>query len=210
MARAMTMAEKLAKKVQPLHEEANPPAPAVSALPASAPVEDKPAAEEPATMVAEAPVEKSATARESTTPRKRRTPANGGVATESAPSASASLILTLEADLNERLLAYRATTRKSHTVILMDAVEATYDRLPELVRAALGIDDEPKPARKLFERSPMTATPISTGPRAPRVQHTIRTTLTNRQQLDEITKETGAPSRNFLIVTAYDAFLPKV
>ena len=82
----------------------------------------------------------------------------------------------------------------------------------------MGHDEEPT----VFELSvegrkawsfPRTDLPEWSAPRTsqePRVKHTVRVSPTNRQKLEDIRREVGAPSRNLLIVTAYKAFLPPI
>lgn len=113
----------------------------------------------------------------------------------------------LPSSLNDRLQAYMARTRKSHQTVLLDALEATYDRLPDLIRQATAGESagEEAPKASLFARPTLPA-PVATG--EPRVKHTVRVSPTNRKVLDTITAELEAPSRNFVIITAYEAFLP--
>lgn len=211
MARKMSMAEKLASRVQPLPDEAT-----VEAVAPTSPAESSDDMGEPSTAPAEAasaaPSEAAATARKSDrprsapAPRKRKSGSDAGRTSPTTLSAPAQLILELPESVNRRLTAYRVRTRKSHAFVLLKAVESTYDRLPELVKTALGEDDEP--VAQLFERSARTATPVRTSDSEPTFTHSIRTTINNRTALSELAEELGAPSRNFLLVLAYDAFLP--
>lgn len=100
-------------------------------------------------------------------------------------------------------------TRKSHQTVLLDALEATYHQLPELIEKATSGDaaEEPQERASLFAR-PSRPAPVSSG--EPRIKHTVRVSPTNRKVLDSITAELKAPSRNLLIITAYEAFLPPI
>lgn len=213
--KSMSMAEKLASKVKPLQEDqAAPVQLAVVGEPAAPEVAPSDAA--PAESVqAESPSPSKATPK----PRVKRSPSprpsrqSAPVVdddTEGSPTDTVSAVVTIRKDIDDRLMAYRKTTRKSHPVILFDAIEGTYEQLPELVRIALGKEADSKPRPSLFDRSPRTETPITTGESVVRVDHTIRITRANRRKLTEIAEEVGAPSRNFMMEIAYDAFLPKI
>lgn len=121
---------------------------------------------------------------------------------------SKGVAVELPVDLDRRLTAYRIRTKKSHPTILLDAVEKTYEQLPGLIRKALGVEDE-SPRTNLFDRGPRVPAPIRLDEGVEKVRHTIRIAKPHRELLDSLTDQFGAPSRNFLIVTAYDAFLPK-
>lgn len=110
--------------------------------------------------------------------------------------------------IDARLSGFRAQTRKSHHAILLDAIESTYDELPGLIRTALGRDGEEEQRVNLFGRAPRTTAliPAETGPK---IRHTVRVTKSSRDLLDDLTARFEAPSRNFLVVTAYDAYLPQ-
>ena len=215
--KSMSMAEKLASKVKPLQEDqAAPVQLAVVGEPATAEVAPSDAAPAEAESVqAESPSPSKATpkprVKRSPSPRPSRqsVPAVDDDA-EGSPTDTVSAVVTIRKDIDDRLMAYRKTTRKSHPVILFDAIEGTYEQLPELVRIALGKEADSKPGPSLFDRSPRTETPITTGESVVRVDHTIRITRANRRKLTEIAEEVGAPSRNFMMEIAYDAFLPNI
>lgn len=114
----------------------------------------------------------------------------------------------LTEELNERLKAHMARKKRSHQTVLMDAIEATYTRLPELVAEATLSGEEDTERTPLFERTPTRPAPSTSG--QARHKHTVRMTARNRQILDTITEEVGAPSRNFLITVAYEAYLPTI
>lgn len=207
MAGKMSMADKLANRVQPLREQGSgtpEPAQGIAITPAEeAAAPDTTTTSEPSSSAPQAPREKS--------PRKRRAPAATARQEESAgdPGDIVAAVITIRKDIDARLMAYRKTTRKSHPVILFDAIEATHEQLPELVRIALGKEEDPAPVRKLFDRSPRTDTPIKTEDSVERVDHTVRLTRANRELLSQIADEVGAPSRTFMMEIAYDAYLPK-
>lgn len=113
----------------------------------------------------------------------------------------------LTEELNERLQAYMTRKRWSHQTVLLDAIEATYTRLPDLIREATAADDEATERTPLFDR-PSRPTPKASG--EARIKHTVRMSDSNRNTLDDITEKLGAPSRNFLITVAYEAYLPTI
>lgn len=171
------------------------PEPAVVAAP-----EVEPATEKPATEAAA----KKPTPRKQVQPKPADTAGEGGKET-----ATMGVPVHLPSALNDRLQAYMTRTRKSHQTVLLDAIEATYSRLPQLIReaTAAGAEEEPEERVSLFSRPTLQA-PQSTG--ETRIKHTVRVSPTNRQILDNLTAELEAPSRNFVIVTAYEAFLPPI
>jgi hypothetical protein len=165
------------------------PAPIASTEKATPP----PAAEEPSTP-----------ARKTRGPRRTAAAADGDSDRE---TASKGVPVHLTVELNERLQAYMATTRWSHHNVLLDAIETTYERLPELIAEATAA------ASRKAERTVLFARPNPTAPKASgeaRVKHTVKMSDTNRNVLDRVTAEVGAPSRNFLITVAYEAYLPTV
>ena len=122
-------------------------------------------------------------------------------------TASKGVPVHLTEELNERLQAYMATTRWSHHNVLLDAIETTYERLPELIAEATAA------ASRKAERTVLFARPNPTAPKASgeaRVKHTVKMSDTNRNILDDVTAKVGAPSRNFLITVAYEAYLPTI
>lgn len=150
-------------------------------------------------------------------PRKRETQPvadstagdSDAAAGETRETASKGVPVHLPTSLNDRLQAYMTKTRKSHQTVLLDALEATYHQLPELIEKATSGDaaEEPQERASLFAR-PSRPAPVSSG--EPRIKHTVRVSPTNRKVLDSITAELKAPSRNLLIITAYEAFLPPI
>jgi len=113
----------------------------------------------------------------------------------------------LTEELDARLQAYMEAKRWSHQTVLLDAIEATYVNLGDLIQQATATVEESPQRVALFDR-PSRPAPKTTG--EARVKHTIRMTESNRNTLDRITEELGAPSRNFLITVAYEAYLPHI
>lgn len=145
-------------------------------------------------------------------PRPKRKPQSkaAGRPTTTAPTAVSgskadqSIPISLPKSLHERLKAYKASTGRSHPTILFDAIEATIDQLPELLRERT-VSAEPS-SRRLFNR-PSTMTRQSTGDE-PKETLILRITPDNKAVIDELIHEVGAPSRNALLVAAYDGYLP--
>lgn len=179
---------------------------ATQELQAGEPEPPAPAAE----MSAEMQSAQSEPARVVKPTRSRRPAARKPKAAEPAEAelANFGVVIFLPEPLDRRLSAYRASTKKGYHTLLFDAIESTYSRLPELIREATGRSAE-TPEVVLFNRSRHTDKRIvdpSENPQSKR--HTIRMTESNRQILSDLTEQFEAPSRNFLIVTALDAFLP--
>ena len=227
------MQEKLLAKTKPLDESAEEQRPALAIVPdSSAEAEGEAAeaaaadtaAEAGADPTAEAAVEAAAAettaathseeeeaaaaAGEKRPIAKRSRPAKRPVSEQATEHASAGLPLDVEPALDARLMAYRASTRMSMHHIVLDAVEQTYPNLPALVAKALGRGEEVgRPKRSLFQRS-SAPSPLSVEGKSERVTHTIRIARSNRDMLDQIADEVGAPSRNFMLRIALDEFLP--
>lgn len=107
-------------------------------------------------------------------------------------------------DVNDRLLAYMELTGRSHPVILLDAFETVYEDLPQLLQEKLGGDERPKTS--LFQRSTRQAPKTKPGDNPHK--HTVRIEKSERAVLDSLTTQFAAPSRNFLIIAAYNGYLP--
>lgn len=125
-------------------------------------------------------------------------------------AATAGIQVMIPQDLNDRLQDYLKKRKISHAKLLIEAIEKTYKRLPQLVNEAQGLeeDEEDDDDRVfLFER-PARERQQTAG--APRAKHHVRLTPKNRKLLDAVTEYAGAPSRNFMITVAYDAYLPPI
>ncbi len=181
-----------------------PPAPKTTPAPAAAPAPAP--TPEPATAAAPAAeaTPPSEPAKKARAPRRSAAADDGGGERE---TASKGVPVHLTEELNERLQAYMTRKRWSHQTVLLDAIEATYTRLPALIREATAADDEAAERTPLFDR-PSRPTPKASG--EARVKHTVRMSDSNRNTLDRITEELGAPSRNFVITVAYEAYLPTI
>lgn len=120
--------------------------------------------------------------------------------------ASKGVGVLLPESLDARLRHQHDETKKSFPTIVMDAVESTYERLPDLIAKATGREAEPvRPS--LFGR-PTGAERRVGGTSEPTVRHTIRLSERNVKVLDDLTDEMLSPSRTLLLVTALDAYLP--
>lgn len=125
-------------------------------------------------------------------------------------AATAGIQVMIPQDLNDRLQAYLKKRKISHAKLLIEAIEKTYKRLPQLVNEAQGLEDDEEDDDDrvfLFER-PARERQQTAG--APRAKHHVRLTPKNRKLLDAVTEYAGAPSRNFMITVAYDAYLPPI
>jgi len=107
--------------------------------------------------------------------------------------------------INDRLIAFMADTNRSHPMVLLDAIEVTYEHLGELIQKKLGIETQPK--TKLFNRSGVRSAVIA---EKNTEKHTVQVSKGDRDMLGQIANDLGAPSRTFMIVVAYDAYLPQL
>ena len=189
---------KLTRRAVPTPAPAEPVEPTVDQAPPTEPVPA--AAVEPAA----APAKKQAPRKQPT--RTTRAEDEDGGEGEERETATKGVPVHLPVPLNDRLQAYRANTRNRHQTVLLDAVSATYKRLPELIRqATAGGEETDEDWTDLFNRQKRPAPVTDAGPR---VKHTVRVAPSYRAILDRVTAELDAPSRNFVIITAYEAFLP--
>ena len=137
----------------------------------------------------------------------RSTAANPARATTSTPRPAAGqgrLVLWTPVTIRARMQAVQAQRGALYLDQVLDALEATVDRLPELVAQATST---PHVQGKLFERAITTA--VETGP-AQRVQLTIRGLLDSQLAvIDQLVESSGAPSRSALINAALDETLPR-
>lgn len=115
--------------------------------------------------------------------------------------------VSLPKSLHERLLAYKSKEGLSHPTILFDAIESTYDRLPELLAQRTVKAPAAAGGKSLFNR-PQAVVRKTEDSDEPRETFIIRVTATNKEILDNLVPEVGAPNRNVMLVAAYDAFLP--
>lgn len=193
------MARKSLNSLTALGDSETSPAPTPAAAPSPTPAPEPTPEVTAATAVAPAPP------RAPRTPAKKRqtSASDGGVA----ETAVKGVPVHLTEELNERLQAYMTRKRWSHQTVLLDAIEATYTRLPDLIDEATHAEEQPVERTSLFDRP---ARPVHTATGEARVKHTVRMTDSNRKILDDITEQLGAPSRNFLITVAYEAYLPPI
>lgn len=163
--------------------------------------------------VQEAPAavtEKVATAR-SGKPRsapKRTTPTTDSVNPQlsggEGAKATEAIQVSLPKSLYERYLAYKQSSGLSHPNILFDAIEATANELPDLVKAnAIEVGGT---GRQLFNRR-RTVT-VHTDDAEPRETFIVRISGENKAIIADLVSSTGAPSRNALFIAAYEAFVP--
>lgn len=118
--------------------------------------------------------------------------------------AVAAVQVSLPESVMARLIAYKKSSGLSHPNILFDAIEATADRLPELIKentVTVG-----STGRSLFNR-PQTVAKRSTDGE-PKKTFIVRISEENKAVVDGLVEQTGAPSRNALFTAAYEAFLP--
>lgn len=124
--------------------------------------------------------------------------------TEPATLADRAVQLSMPLSLANR---FRNTCKEQHLSqpeLVFSAIEATLSELPELLRNRTQSANQ-LTATPLFDRPITTAKTITEEPRETIV---IRVTAHNRDILNDLVKQVGAPNRNVLLTTALDHFLP--
>lgn len=186
------------------------------------PIVDEPAAPEAAaTVEVDVVDEQASTLEEQPTPEKGQRRSGGSRAgkgskvttataqptTETTQTGKADqpIQVSLPRSLMERLDRFKKDKGLSHPTILFDAIENNADRLPELVRDRI-VQVGGTTGRSLFNR-PQTVVPRSPDTE-PKETFIIRVSQENKDILDQLARDAGAPSRTVLLVAAYDAYLP--
>lgn len=195
---------------------ASPAAPEPSLLSVESPVTDTLTVD--ATKAKKAPRRKTAEPQqqqEAATPAPLATPAPAPREPENMPEvthetaaegkADQPVQISLPSSIEARLAKFKAESGLSHPNILFDAIEATAERLPELVKAKT-IQLGSAASVSLFNR-PQTAVKRDIA-NEPKKTFIIRITKQNKAVLDDLVNQVEAPNRNVLIVTAYDTYLP--
>lgn len=128
-------------------------------------------------------------------------------AADTAPTGKADqpIQVSLPRSLMERLDRFKKEKGLSHPTILFDAIESNAERLPELVKARI-VHVGGATGKSLFHR-PQTVVPRSSDTE-PKETFIIRVSQENKDILDQLAQDAGAPSRTVLLVAAYDAYLP--
>lgn len=112
------------------------------------------------------------------------------------------LVLWTPLPIRARMQAVRANQGRLYLDQVLDALEATYDQLADLISQST---TSTRTQGRLFER---TSLPL-TEPAERKVQLTIRGVLDSQLRvIDDLVEQTGAPSRSALVNTALDATLP--
>ncbi|MEU4423525.1 hypothetical protein AB0F81_23095 [Actinoplanes sp. NPDC024001] len=115
----------------------------------------------------------------------------------------ASVVVYLSVSLRSRLRAHAAATGRSHTQLVFDALNATHDRLAELVAVS---GPAAAPADGIFVAQ-------RTGRRRhseDQVQVSIRPHAANLAVIDDLAARHTTGNRSALIATALDEYLPAV
>lgn len=132
-----------------------------------------------------------------------RPPASSTPARKPQASSSDRLLIALPQSLRDRLRAVAQTRQVTYRDLILDAIEATIDELPQLIAAH---DTTTTVNTGLFERTThrRPASPEGTA------QVTIRgLNPQNRDVLAQLVIDTGAASLTELIATALDKHLPE-
>lgn len=109
--------------------------------------------------------------------------------------------VTLEQPVMDMLTEYKARTEMSHPNILFDALEYSYDELPNLIKdRATRLEPDRK---KLFERpsSPAKHEDVETE------TFVVRMTQANKDVIEDMWKQLEAPSRTAMLAAAYKHYL---
>lgn len=158
-------------------------------------VDPPPVAPAPESVVTEEPAARTPAAKK-TAKASKKPSTKTGKATPESP-----LVLWTPKAIRTRMQAEKTKNGTVYIVQVLKALEATHDRLPELLSKA---EPEVEAVKgKLFEwEAPKQA--------EPRVQLTIRGMTTSQANvIDKLVKTTGADSRSHLVNTALDAYLPQ-
>ncbi|MBF0816266.1 hypothetical protein IR155_07600 [Microbacterium paludicola] len=119
---------------------------------------------------------------------------------------SMSVELSAPESLSARIREFKSSTKVSMPTLVLDAVEATVDDLPQLIAERLGVQHPKAAQRKLFDRPAPTVRISSRDEKTEAYPMRMRTD--HVAVLDQLKDEVGAPSRNLLMVVALDAYLP--
>lgn len=162
----------------------------------------------PAEVSADAPV----TPASSTPAKAKRAPAKRKPAPQAVESAAggegeadkadAPVQVSLPMSQYDTLIRYKTESGKTHATILFDAIEATYDQLPELIRART---IQPESSRRLFDRP--EAVSIRRDDDEPKKTFIIRVSHKNKATIEQLAKDLGAPNPTQLTAIAYEAYL---
>lgn len=162
---------------------------------------------EPATAPETAPASKAKRGRTRTAAPKTTTPPAAAMAAETHQPAGESdkkdapVQASLRESLYTKLLEYKKESGKTHPAILFDAIESTYDRLPELIKEhTIPVET----THRLFDR-PESA--IARGDSEPKKQWIMRVSHKNKAIIEQLTEQFGAPNPTQLIAIAYEAYL---
>ncbi len=132
-------------------------------------------------------------------------PASVGRAVQS--RADQPVAINLPVSLEGRLERYRKKSGLSNPNIIFNALEATYDRLPELVgEKTIHLGGDSGGGTTLFSRPPRAVRRDFSGElKRPLI---VRITAENKQILEGLKTTVGAPNRSVMVVAALDDFLP--
>lgn len=168
--------------------------------PSAKPTTPRPApiAAAPAPEATLAPVEPQKATDDTSGPETSKAPA---AAKKSTPKP---LVLWTPLSIRSRMQATRNATGSNYLDLVLDALEAQVDALPNLIAEATG---QRHVKGRLFERA--TPTPTASATKPQRVQLTIPGVLPSQfEVIDQLVESMGAGSRSALCNAALDANLP--
>ena len=125
-------------------------------------------------------------------------------AQKAAAPAKQQIIVYLPANLADRLRAAGEQTGRTHLQLVTDALDATHERLDELLASAGYVEAQ---SSSLFGK---TARPVARRPgRRGSNQVSLRPPADVRDVMDRLVEKHSAPNRSVLIEVALDAHLPR-
>lgn len=119
-----------------------------------------------------------------------------------AEKADAPVQVSIPRSQYDALIRYKSESGKTHATILFDAIEATYEQLPDLIRART---IQPESSRRLFDRPESVS--IRREDDEPKKTFIIRVSHKNKATIEQLTKDLGAPNPTQLTAIAYEAYL---
>ena len=130
--------------------------------------------------------------------------AKAAKAQKAAAPAKQQIIVYLPANLADRLRAAGEQTGRTHLQLVTDALDATHERLDELLASAGYVEAQ---SSSLFGK---TARPVARRPgRRGSNQVSLRPPADVRDVMDRLVEKHSAPNRSVLIEVALDAHLPR-
>jgi len=203
---ALTRTARPAQESDPTTADQPEPLPELEALPV---LSDDPAGE-PRSTEDDSPIPtakpKATKPSQATKPTARATLPAPRAASTQREKADKAISVSLRVSLHERLDRFKRDTGLSYPNIVLSAISAKAQQLPELIAAAtVSVGDDSVP--DLFDL-PKHVMPRNDAPEAKK-ELVFRVSEKNKDILNHLEHEFGAPNRTALISVALDAYLPQ-